>query len=106
MISGVVEAPAWETTMAMMIEAKGSRRIETVAAPISAATAGSSENPGRWAQRSPATMPRNMAGKVGPPRALPSETLYARPLNIEEQRKGALREAGGLVDHRPHRVLA
>src|SRR5262249_59463072 len=42
-----------------------------------------------------ATPPRNSAGKVGPPRKLPRETLHARPLNtsssasVDSDRVGA-----------------
>ena len=72
MISGAVDSPAWETTIARMTDESGSPSTDTVAAPISAATAGVSANPTCEASR-PATIPRNIAGNVGPPRALPSE---------------------------------
>src|SRR5215475_7440833 len=82
MISGEVESPPLETSSRVMTVAeRGSLRIDTVVAAISTATAGVSENPGRWAASRPAAAPRNMAGKVGPPRKLPSEMLHARPLN-------------------------
>jgi hypothetical protein len=82
MISGAVAIPALEvSSRVMMVADSGSSRMDTAAAAISTATAGVSENPGRCAASSPAAAPMNRAGKVGPPRKLPSEMLQARPLN-------------------------
>src|SRR5215471_4286289 len=82
MISGAVASPALETiTRVMTVAERGSLRMDTAVAAISTATAGVSENPGRWAASRPAAVPRNRAGKVGPPRKLPSEMLQATPLN-------------------------
>jgi DNA-binding CsgD family transcriptional regulator len=77
-----VAIPALEvSSRAMTVADSGSRRTDTAAAAISTATAGVSENPGRCAASSPPAAPRNKAGKVGPPRKLPSEMHQAAPLN-------------------------
>src|SRR3954452_17671864 len=81
-ISGPTASPADDvSSSAMTTEESGRRSIDTQAALISTATAGVSESPGRWSASSPATVPRNSAGNVGPPRKLPSEMLQATPLN-------------------------
>ena len=58
----------------------GSRKIVTMPAAMPTATATVIGNPGRCDIMIPAAAPRNIAGKVGPPRKLPSENAYATPL--------------------------
>src|SRR6266516_998616 len=84
MISGATPGPALEVrSSATTTDDSGSRRIDTTPAPIKTATAGVSEKPGRCPARRPPTRPRNSAGKVGPPRKLPSEMLQAAPLKTK-----------------------
>ena len=59
----------------------GSRSTAAIAAPIPTATAGVKVNPGRREAMIPPAAARNSAGNTGPPRKLPSESMYARPLN-------------------------
>ena len=56
--------------VAISTEVSGSRSTATVIAPIPMATAGTSGSPGRCDIATPPTAPRNIAGKVGPPRKL------------------------------------
>ena len=81
MMIGAVAAPADPViSRASTTEDSGSLRIDTAIAPMSAATAGVSEYPGRWAAIRPKTAPMNRAGKVGPPRKLPIDSAHATPL--------------------------
>jgi hypothetical protein len=99
MMSGATVSPAWEVSRrAITTDASGSLRIDTQAAAIKAATAGVSENPGRSAARSPATVPRNRAGNVGPPRKLPREILHASPLAVDHGQAGAHGTGGSKVE--------
>jgi hypothetical protein len=77
---GVTPPPAWVTSSAMTIEDNGSCRTETTVAPTSTPTAGVSLKPGRCEASRPPAIPKKIAGNVGPPRALPSETPQASPL--------------------------
>src|SRR5437762_3841547 len=84
MINGARDSPALDDrSNAITTDDRGSRKIETTPAPIKTATAGVSEKPGRCPARRPPTRPRNNAGKVGPPRKLPSEMLQAAPLKTK-----------------------
>src|SRR3954469_15508710 len=82
MTSGSAPAPELAVRSAASTTAdSGSLNTDATAAPIPTATAGVIEYPGNWAAIRPPAAPRNRAGKVGPPRKLPSEMAHARPLN-------------------------
>ena len=80
--------------------------MDTAAAAISTATAGVSENPGRCAASRPPAAPMNRAGKVGPPRKLPSEMLQASALEQEQERQGGQGHGGALLEQGAEGVLA
>src|ERR1700759_4260858 len=81
MISGSEPAPLLLTSSeASTTQESGRRRTETAPAPIPTATAAVRSKPGRREARIPAAAPMKRAGKVGPPRKLPSEPPQERPL--------------------------
>src|SRR5262249_40076620 len=86
MISGPEPEPAGAVSRDAIITAdNGRRRTHTVAAAMQTATPGVVGNPGRCDAMIPAAAPRNNAGKVGPPRKLPSDSPYAIPLKTISQ---------------------
>ena len=60
--------------VASRTEVSGSLSITTDIAPMPMATPSTSGRPGRCDSATPPAAPRNMAGKVGPPRKLLSDT--------------------------------
>ena len=64
----------------MSTDVSGSPSIATIIAPIPIAAPAIIGRPGRWESAMPPAAPMNMLGKMGPPRKLLSERLYARPL--------------------------
>src|SRR5664279_1940084 len=82
MTSGVTASPSESSSsVASRTEVIGSRSIVTHIAPIPMAAAGTTGNPGKWDNAIPPAAPRNIAGKIGPPRNPPNDTPYARPLH-------------------------
>ena len=74
MTSGVTASPSENSKIvASSTEVSGSVSITTDIAPRPMATAGTSGNPGRCDRAMPPAAPMNSAGKIGPPRKLPSE---------------------------------
>ena len=53
----------------------------------------------------PAAAPRNSAGNVGPPRKLPSDRPYAKPLNTISHVSAASDHVAGLADQSRELVL-
>src|SRR3954451_19418376 len=81
MIKGSDPAPEFTVNnVASTTADSGSLSTATTAAPRTTATAGVVSKPGSCAANSPAAAPRNIAGNVGPPRKVPTEMPYARPL--------------------------
>src|SRR5262249_46957962 len=81
-INGATARPAFAaSSVAIITEVRGRRSTDTQTAPTRAAIAWVSAYPGRCSAISPATTPRKIAGKVGPPRKLPSEIDHGRLLN-------------------------
>ncbi len=105
MINGAAAAPAWDTMRAITTAESGSRRTETAMAPISTPTAGVSLRPGKCEASSPATIPMKIAGKVGPPRAPPSDTPHAESLEDDDEYQRAQRQRPCLLDDRVHGLL-
>src|ERR1700761_406776 len=74
--SGITASTSEASSMvASSTEASGSLRIATLIAPMPMATAGTNGRPGRCDMAAPPTVPMNIAGNVGPPRKLLSDTL-------------------------------
>ena len=81
-------------------------RTATTPAPIPTATAGVSSNPGSWAAIRPAAAPRNIAGKVGPPRKLAERDRVGEPLEGDQERQRAERPGAAPRRRARERVLA
>jgi hypothetical protein len=60
----------------------GSRSMVAVIAPMPMAAPEIMSSPGRWESATHPTAPRNIAGKIGPPRKLLNARQYARPLQL------------------------
>jgi hypothetical protein len=60
----------------------GSRSMVAVIAPMPMAAPEIMSSPGRWESATPSTAPRNIAGKIGPPRKLLNARQYASPLQL------------------------
>ena len=60
----------------------GSRSMVAVIAPMPMAAPEIMSSPGTWERATPPTAPRNIAGKIGPPRRLLNARHYPRPLPL------------------------
>ena len=56
--------------------------MTVVMAPIPMAMPATIGRPGRWDRAIPAAAPMNIEGKIGPPRKLESDAVYAIPLQM------------------------
>ena len=80
MANGAMAAPALAVSSNVIsTEASGSRSAPAIVAAMTAGTAAPRGNPGRLDANTPSTPPMKIAGKTGPPRKLPRETLQATP---------------------------
>ena len=98
MINGPAPAPLPLTSIVASTTAEsGSCSIDTTPAPIPTAIAPVRSNPGRWEARRLAAAPMSIAGKVGPPRKLPSDIPHAALLKASSSSSAEIDQAPGLL---------